>query len=548
MKDVDSLIENYFKPEKRKSSTALLKLIEEVVEEENNTITEKKEANFSAVSFYKTALKSFKPPTEQAGKLGTDERLNFQKYIANNIKGENLAAKIQSINAIVEGGPEGEPKISEIMASLGAVKMLQQMLDDFNESTAGFLFEAFLSGLLRGTQVTERVGGTLPIEDVMFFVDPKTGASGQPVSLKLLGPKTKIEGSLENLLGFFMRPEIAAEAEARGIEYIVATKTKKNELDMYSFNIKPSNFFYWIDERFFKIADYKEKEQLQEAIKSISPEAIDANKQQWENQFLKYRAPMFGLDSSEVEFKYDHWKNASYYWNVVKAPSVAKGMHAIKTAEVMLSPAGKKAFANWAKSDVGSDIAQFVVPPELEEAYRAGDTYKAVEIAKLGRKRLSSYMKSILGGGERFRESAIHIQRWWAANVKGEVAYGDIAKKINALVKAGDAQSIIQWAKVLTGLMKKGEKQFVINPIRVRSEGTLYGTIDINKRKIYRTLQKYSAQLERLVAPIYQEMDNLTSQINGYYLQNRVKDAFKASDTAKRLVDHTSQLSEEAKE
>ena len=541
MSDINKLVENYFQSSNNNlKASSFLKLIEEVVEEQEKEVLLEKEEKFSAASFYKTALKSFKPPSEQAGKLGTDERLDFQKYIANNIKGENLAAKIQSINAIVEGGPEGEPKISEIMASLGAVKMLQQMLDDFNESTAGFIFEAFLSGLLKGTQVTEKVGGTLPIEDVMFFVDPKTGAGGQPVSLKLLSPKTKIEGSLENLLGFFMRPEVAAVAEEKGIEYIVATKTKKNELDVYSFNIKPSNFFHWIDKRFFKLAGYKKKEQLQEAAKSIEPKQVDFMKEQWERFFLK-RAPMFGLDSREVAFDYN-WKNASFYWKVAPFASKAAS-RAPQVAEAILSSAGRNAFSQWAKSDLAEGgFESLMVPLELEEAFMAGNTDAAVQIAKIGQDRQRSYMKSILGSGERFRESAIHIQRWWAINVKGEVAYGDVVKKINALVQDGDAKSVIQWAEILKQLLN--EKQFVINPIRARSEGTLYGTVDVNKRKIYRSLQKYSAILEKLVAPLYQEMDNLTSQINGYYLQNRVGDAFKASETAKRLVVHTTELSE----
>ena len=80
----------------------------------------------------------------------------ISQFLIEIIKNEE---KIASINAIVDGNVEKNPKISEIMASLGAVKMLQQTLDDFNESTAGFLFEAFLSGLLKGKQVTERVGG-----------------------------------------------------------------------------------------------------------------------------------------------------------------------------------------------------------------------------------------------------------------------------------------------------------------------------------------------------------------------------------------------------
>ena len=286
-KELEYIKENFFQEDL--DLGVLFEMIEEV---EGEDVEAQSSAKFSAARFYKTALKSFDAPTEQAGKIGTEERQNFQKYITRNVRGTTLAEKISSINAVVEGGVQGEPKISEIMGSLGAVKMLQQTLDDFNESTAGFLFEAFLSGLLQGTQVTDRVGGSLPIEDCMFFVDPKTGAGGQPVSLKLLSPKTRIEGSIPNLLAFFRRPEIAAVAEEKGIEYIVATKTVKNELDIYSFNIKPSNFFYWIEEKYFDFESYARSSEPDALLEQKSLEQVDSAKNDWETFFLQ-RAPMW---------------------------------------------------------------------------------------------------------------------------------------------------------------------------------------------------------------------------------------------------------------
>ena len=76
------------------------------------------------------------------------------------------------------------------------------------------------------------------------------------------------------------------------------------------------------------------------------------------------------------------------------------------------------------------------------------------KFAQIGNERQRSYMRSILGAGERFRESAVHIQRWWAMNMKGEAEYGDVAEKINALVEAGDAESIVEWATILQKLIK----------------------------------------------------------------------------------------------
>jgi len=114
-------------------------------------------------------------------------------------------------------------------------------------------------------------------------------------------------------------------------------------------------------------------------------------------------------------------------------------------------------------------------------------------------------------------------------------------EKIKALAQAGDPESVIKWATILSSLLNK--KQFDINPIRVRAEGTLYGTVGVDKRKIYRTIQKYSEILEKLCAPIYEELERLSKYINGFYMQNRAGDAFKASDSAKQMVAHTERLS-----
>jgi hypothetical protein len=542
-KVIDRLYELY-EPKETITFDSLLNIITEqmVIVQEDEPDAPRK---FSAARAYKTILKSFQAPTEQAGKLGSDERIKFQKYIARNIKGETLGEKISSINAIVEGVAEGTPKISEILSSLGAVKMLQQTLDDFNESTAGFLFEAFLSGLLRGKQVTERVGGTLPIEDCMFFVDPKTGEGGQPVSLKLLNPRTLIEGSLENLLGFFKRDDIAAVAETKGIEYIVAVKTLKNELDVYSFNIKPSNFFNWIDEKYFNFHGY-DMGDSDNLLEAKSPEDINASKEMWERAFL-LRAPMMGLDPRQVKFNYE-WKSVSEWKKIVPPPSTAR-KNADFAAEIILSQAGKSAFLKWTQADLRlpDNLEAYNVPEELEQEFRSEDPAikqaAAVKIAKYGVARRSAYLTSILGTGEKFRESAIHVQRWYAANTEGDQATSsDVVSHLNALVEKGDPESIKTWAASLQGRLKK--PQFHIQPIKARSYGTLYGTIDVNKRKIYRVLQRYSEQLEGLIAPLYEELESLTGLINGYYMQNRVGDAYKASDSAQRLVEYTSRMAE----
>ena len=560
--ELDYIKENFFK--EKIDIGLIMEMIGQTVDEASEDQTEPTSANFSAARFYKTALKSFQAPTEQAGKFGTSERQLFQKYITRNVRGTTLAEKINSINTLVDGATEETTRISEIMGVLGAVKMLQQTLDDFNESTAGFLFEAFLSGLLQGTQVTDRVGGSLPIEDCMFFVDPKTGDPGQPVSLKLLSPKTRIEGSIPNLLAFFQRPEIAAVAEEKGIEYIVATKTVKNELDIYSFNIKPSNFFYWVEEKYFNLRAGSRRlfEEQEALLEKKSPEAVEESKNVWENAFLQ-RALMFGLDANEVQFNYD-WRSASRDWRrVVSPPSYSTSTkkareNVVKVAEIILSDEAKRKFAKWRSSelDVPANVYRldtFITSEgeTIDLEFRSEDPERSLAAAKklaaLGKARLIAYFDSIEHVGERVREFAGHVQRWWAMNNRGEqYVEAESVSKIQSLLQAGTPESVIEWASALEASRYGSETQFDIHPVRVRSEGTLYGTINVNKKKIYRTLQKYSDQLADLCAPIYEELERFTGFINGYFLQNRVGDAFKAQETAVELSQHTDRLAEKA--
>ena len=219
----------------------------------------------------------------------------------------------------------------------------------------------------------------------------------------------------------------------------------------------------------------------------------------------------------------------------------------------MLSPRGKSAFATWAKSDLNipKNLEAITISPQLEAEFNSEDEQVAlsasVTIAKIGGYRLSAYFDSIEGGGERFREAPSKIQRWYANNKAGhQYVESDVIQRLNAMVKDGKPESIIKWAKTLQGLLTR--TQFEINPIRVRSEGEYYGTVGVNKRKILRALQKYSVVLESLCAPIYEELERLSQFINGYYMQNRTGDAFKAADSAERLEVHTKELARSAED
>ena len=190
-----------------------------------------------------------------------------------------------------------------------------------------------------------------------------------------------------------------------------------------------------------------------------------------------------------------------------------------------------------------------MISPELEAEFFSEDEqvsrHAAVVIAKIGAfKRLSAYFSSIEALSYEVHEAPQHIQRWYGAN-KSDDQYveSEVIQHLSAMVQDGSAESVIKWAQTLESVRLK--PQFDIRPVSVRTYSTIYGTIDPNRRKILRTLQKYSSTLAKSCAPIYEELEKFTRYINGYYMQNRTGDAFKASESAEHLHEHAKELTSE---
>ena len=320
-------------------------------------------------------------PTEQTGKLNSAERNLFERYISDNVAGNNLAQGVQNMNAMVESKQDGLT-ISQILGRISALRIAKRMITDYTDSSAGFVFEAFLSALYMGRQVTETPGGTLPIDDVRLGVSAD-GEVGHPVSLKLLGPNTDVHGSLVNLLEFYKNPQMAALAGTKGIEYIVALKNKADRIEFLSFNLTPlgkgkQNFFFWISPLFFdwkKVAtkfteltgkniiqivkEEKEKRKLDfPSKKKIDPAE---NLKIWKDEFKKI-APHLGLPDDDDIFK--EVKDINVSSQITKSITAVYGknaaVEALKNAgdkwkwDSNLGTTGKffkNQFAEWEKSN-----------------------------------------------------------------------------------------------------------------------------------------------------------------------------------------------------
>ena len=202
-----------------------------------------------------------KPLTEMSDKARRKEAekflLTLPKFTPTEAWGDPQSTGRKTINrlfSVVGGGASVEGKLAylqritdvnnritsprRVISSLIMLEALAAIISDFNEASAGFVFEGWLSALLQGRQEAERTDkGNLPIQDLVAFTQLKEGTPTVPVSLKLLSPKTKVEGSYTNLIdALFDEPEFG------GRMYYVVARKLENHITIEGFDINRNNF------------------------------------------------------------------------------------------------------------------------------------------------------------------------------------------------------------------------------------------------------------------------------------------------------------------
>ena len=157
-------------------------------------------------------------PNEAWGDPNSQSRKDIDRIFASITRQPSIQARIAHVNSFVDPAQaerkgSGE-RFNAILNMMMIIEALQACLNDYSESSAGFVFEGFMAAVTGGKQIAGRVGGTLPIED---FV---TGDE-EAVSLKLLSPNTGIHGSFTNLLDYLF---IRGGSGVPSIKYLIARK------------------------------------------------------------------------------------------------------------------------------------------------------------------------------------------------------------------------------------------------------------------------------------------------------------------------------------
>ena len=147
-------------------------------------------------------------PTEAWGDPKSMERQQIQKIFDTVGGGATIQEKLAFLNDSINNPKGGIRSPRRIISTLILLESIKAVVESFGEAPAGFVFEGFMAGLLRGQQVAGRTEkGNLPIQDLIAFSELE-GGNAVPVSLKLLkglapgkkGKITDIEGSYTNLI------------------------------------------------------------------------------------------------------------------------------------------------------------------------------------------------------------------------------------------------------------------------------------------------------------------------------------------------------------
>lgn len=229
------LKEEYTKKDSAITPSALLEMVENTLDKIYEEFARKpapmQEMAQDRAKEFVLSLPKF-TPTESWGDPESMERQQITKLFNAIGGGRTIEGKLQFLQRIVDPNSKiTSPR--RIISSLIILESLKAVIGSFNASSAGFVFEGWLSALLQGTQEAEiSAKGNLPIQDLIAFSESDRPV---PISLKLLNKTTNIEGSYTNL--------VDGLDEFGEMVYIVARKdTEAGGIRIEKFRFDQNNF------------------------------------------------------------------------------------------------------------------------------------------------------------------------------------------------------------------------------------------------------------------------------------------------------------------
>ena len=455
-------------------------------------------------------------------------RSTFTTLMSGIAPGEGLQEKIDSVNEFVSSTAPEVESAAEVLRNLTFLRLLSVVVQDFTDAGAGFIFEAFLAGLLGGAQVSGRGGeetkGSLPIHDY-------NDNEGKPVSLKLLNPKTPIGGSLYNITKFLANHPLGVE---HGIRYIVAIKYDDEKLGFYEFTIDRLNYFDWLGE-------YIDLDEINVSAPQPVTEAEDPRVEKLRQHADKFKEtiislmPMMGHSVENARNRLSPIEDAAEFTGNRGLGSLRHSKFGGTNLDLMADEAGRAAFEKFLSvaGISAPENAQISPESDLNLVRKARyDLLKAAMIKLSPDNPLSIRSMRQLYNIEHAEEAGIEV--------------GDKVKVLNQLAQTNPEA----WGETILANAKRGEggvfpnSQFELKQAQAlsRPETINFGNLVIGKSQVLQVMNSYGEILREQIMPIYEQLYEVTFQINKFFVEGTLDAAPKASEHGNALAAETNTL------
>jgi len=457
-------------------------------------------------------------PSEAWGNPDSQSRKDIDRIFASITRQGGIKERIQHVNSFVDpktAERKGRGKrFNAILNMMMIIEALQACLNDYSESSAGFVFEGFMAALTGGHQHADRVGGTLPIED---FV---TGDS-ENVSLKLLSPKTGIHGSFTNLVDYLFLRGGAGEPE---IKYLIGRKNANDgddvsQLAIFDFVISRDNFMAIM-------SSSKKNRALLEPSAAELGEHIKVFKEdspEWRIKMQKilenvtgYTGGMFsknvdptGQFKPEEESDLAHRKSSDYRKEMVRGYK----MNAESSAEAAAAAGEEPNFEKWVKAQ--SDNLKYTMP-------LVKDPEDEAEVAKAQKKQQRNLVNLQKAYNAAYAAAAEEAQQIAESHFGSfHVREVRLMKEERVLMEGGRSGGS-QW-EITQPLMDKLRN--VINT-------QFYGEINMSDENIKACAAIYIGKLKEDMMTLLETTKSFTENVGKYFSSDRRSTAMNANQRA----------------
>jgi len=523
IKDIEILVENYFNTvNSNLSFSSLLEMVGEVMREPLL------EGKGKAGKKMTITLPIIRLSEKMWGKAGSNDREVLTKLLGEVISsGDSLSGKLVSINDFLKREPDPEATTSEVLSHIIFLDTLTNIMVHFNPSAAGFTFESFLSVLLQGEQVP---AGTAGIQDLV-------DNDKNPISLKLLTEyPAVVEGSYKDLVSHFLPERVrepgeegyVAKAGAKGeMKYIICLKDfKEKHVTEEGMHMKGSIHFYEFD--------FTAKTFL-EALKS-----------------KKHNSKLLHLSKDALEGREEPGAEEEYIpdWLIDE----------VKSKLTFISPGEKVS----ARKYVSKIIEEFT-PAAVKEFL---DQYEPVPIAYKKKNPTQVLKYGLRKRGTEDDPSEFNSAAKELLRKAGKPGF-DVLRKARAgqKMQSEEFYPLGYSVRILEDALKQEGPEKFWSLIRQTSgylgpeaaEATQFhidfnyyknwkiGEIELGRSAIDSIAEKYADKLQQRIFDIFAQLEQLTDQLNSYFVAGEKPAGLKAADTADEIETGTRKHAEEEK-